>query len=124
MTFLIIVVILLAIQTFLKYEYLDKFIMNETWESNFSTKCPKKEFKKDGDDLLTMSPVSIVLGAILGLFWRYEYKPGWSPEPLLKNNKNKSISTKIKILRTFDPIPLYYPLLRLLIYRNKRENPC
>ena len=82
MTFLIIVVILLAIQTFLKYEYLDKFIMNETWESNFSTKCPKKEFKKDGDDLLAMSPVSIVLGAILGLFWRYEYKPGWSPEPL------------------------------------------
>jgi len=44
-----------------------------------------------------MSPVSIVLGAILGLFWRYEYMAGWSPEPLSKNYKKKSIKMNVKI---------------------------
>jgi hypothetical protein len=44
----------------------------------YLNKC-KKKFKKDGSDFLTTSVVVFVLGSIMGLFWRYEYRPRWSP---------------------------------------------
>jgi hypothetical protein len=51
----------------------------DNWILKIFKKCDKK-FKNDGSDyFLTTSVVIFVLGSILGLFWRYEYKPRWSP---------------------------------------------
>jgi ribosomal protein S10 len=90
---------------------LDDYHPQDDWVSRFKIKCSKK-FKKDGDDLVTVSPVSIVLGAILGLFWRYEYKPGWSPEPL-PNNTKRSLKFLSKLLNK--------SLLKKEIFLPKKE---